>query len=121
MEYPVAISLGGEGCLATLFSPKGRKTKATLKIDTTNQTLQISGISSMVKNMQTSFQFSEISEIEGRGPLYMVIRPKNGRSIQLKDVDDLEEILQLLDGHVKDVTLEPVRKRIKKFAERTGK
>ena len=71
--------------------------------------------------MQSSFKFSEISEIEGRGPLIMVIRPKGGKSIQLKNVDDLEEILQTLEGHIKNVTPDLVRKRIKKFAERMGK
>jgi hypothetical protein len=121
MDYPVSISRGGEGCLPTLFAPKGRLTKATLHIDTANQTLRVSGESPLIKSMQSSFKFSEISEIEGRGPLIMVIRPQSGKSIQLKNVDDLEEILQTLEGHIKNVTPDLVRKRIKKFAERTGK
>jgi hypothetical protein len=118
--YPVSISLGGDGCLAILFAPKGKMTKATLTIDPDARTLAIDGQSPSVKNIQRHYSFDQLQEVEAKGPLFLSIRTKDGQTTLLKDVDHVIEILNLLEGHVPDVTKDLVRKRVERFEKRVG-
>jgi hypothetical protein len=118
--YPVSISLGGDGCLAMLFAPKSRMAKATLTIDPDARTLAIDGQSPAVMNIKRHYSFDQLQEVEAKGPLLLSIRAKDGRTTLLKNVDHVIEILNLLQGHVPDVTKDLARKRVERFEKRVG-
>jgi hypothetical protein len=118
-QYPVSLVISpAKGCLAPLLSVKGRLTKGILEIEPETRTVKIYGTSPVASMVQHNLIFEDIQEIKGLGPLIMSIRLKDQREIQLKNVEKLLEILNLLSQYVPDKTPELVRKRIEKFDKR---
>jgi hypothetical protein len=121
-QYQVALVISpAKGCLGLLFSPTGRLTKGILEIEPDIRTVKIYGTDLAVSMVEYNLTFGDIQEIKGLGPMIMKIILKDRREIQLKNIDTLVEILDLLSQYVPDTTHELVRRRIEKFEKRLWK
>jgi hypothetical protein len=120
-QFQVALVVSpAKGCLGLLFSPSGRLTKGILDIEPETRTIKIRGADLAVSMIEYSFTFEDIHEITGLGPMILKISLKDKREIQLKNIDTLVEVLDLLSQYVPDATPELVRRRIEKFEKRVA-
>ena len=122
MQYQVSLVISpAKGCLARLFSVKGRLTKGVLEIYPETRSVRIYGTDPMVTPMEHNLSFDDIQEIESPGPEWLIIRLRTQREIQLKNIETLVEILTQLSQYVPDVTHELVRRRIERYEERLAR
>jgi hypothetical protein len=122
MRYQVALIVSpAKGCLARLFSLKGRHAKGVLEIEPDNQRVVVYGTDPLVSGIRRELSFDEIDHVESKGPMLVDIYPKAGKPIMLKNVDEVAAILDTLGAHVQDTTHELVRRRVDKFEARVNK
>jgi len=115
VSFVISPAKGGAG---RLLSVKGRHTEGSLEIRPQSNAIQLSGADALVRGIDRTIAFSDIHEIEGKGPEILVIKLVDGEEIQFKNVDQLGALLDELGTYCRDVTHDLVRKRIVKYEER---
>lgn len=96
-QFDVSLVISkARGALGLLFNSKNRMTRAVLKIAPKLGLLQIKGVDVLVQNDQYNLYFDDVRTIESPEPGFLTLKLHNGRNIQLKDVELLNDIIDLL-------------------------